>query len=100
MNVFDDDIKKYIEKAKEKVMNDYGRMVNRRWLDVFVDSYESNRERIRLLVWEGSPAKGYIIINYGTGSIMAFDVNDKLLKKYNNANFLNDALDVAKGKEG
>jgi hypothetical protein len=53
----------------------------RKWLEANLDSYESPDHRIRVLVLEGSPAKGYVIVNYGTETVLAFDVFDKKLKE-------------------
>ena len=82
------DINIYIEKAKDIVMKAYGRDSTRRWLDVSANSYTLLNEGIRCLVWEGTPAKGYVIINYGRGSIRAFGVDDKLLKTYKILNYI------------
>jgi len=68
-----------IEKAKEKIIQNYGEQPNRRWLEAHTDSYGNPNYRIQMIVWEGSNAKGYIIINHGTGRIRAYGVNDKLL---------------------
>jgi len=68
-----------IESAKKKVTRAYeGTEETRRtWLECSLDSYKTNQHRIRVLVLEGSPVKGYIIANYGTGVVTAFTVHDK-----------------------
>lgn len=38
---------------------------DRRWLTTFVDCYSAAHNRVELLVLEGSPAKGYILIVHG-----------------------------------
>jgi len=72
-----------IQKAKEKIEQNYGKQPGRKWLDAHADSYGNPTYRIQILVWEGSNAKGYIVINHGTGRIRAYGVNDKLLWTYN-----------------
>lgn len=76
-----------MEKAKRKVMSCYGctdyYTNDRRWKQVYVDSYNIPDYRIALIVWTGSPAKGYIVINYGRGVIRAFGVDDKCIGVFN-----------------
>lgn len=71
-----------IEEAKQIVIKKYEHKdtTKRKWLEANLDSYENPNHRIRVLVLEGSPAKGYIIANYGTARVTAFDVYDKKLK--------------------
>ena len=69
-----------IRKAKEKVVAAYTKTpIVREWHGVSVDSYEDSHNRITMLVLEGSPPKGMIIINYGHGLVMAFDAWGKKL---------------------
>jgi hypothetical protein len=37
---------------------------------------------VAIIVREGSPAKGYIVVNYGVGTVAAFDVQDELLYRW------------------
>ena len=72
-----------IKTAKAKVLNDYGcQEGDRDWLEANVDSYDQPEHRIRLIVLEGSPAKGFIIVNYGLGEVQAFNCAGKALKRY------------------
>ncbi|KAA0243658.1 MAG: hypothetical protein DYG83_13270 [Candidatus Brocadia sp. AMX2] len=50
---------------------------DRKWLESSLDSYNDESYRVSLLVLEGSPAKGYIIANYGTRQVIAFDDDGK-----------------------
>jgi len=61
-----------IEKAKRKIEESYGGM-KRQWLKTKIDSYENPLYRIELYVYEGSPPKGYIVVNYGRGLVHAFN---------------------------
>ena len=47
---------------------------NRRWLEAEPPhSYGDELYRVRLWVLEGSPAKGYVLADYGTGAVVAID---------------------------
>lgn len=65
-----------IEKVKGLVEHECGDS-GRRWIDVHADSYGDGTYRIRLLVLEGSPCRGYIVVNYATGMVRAYNVFDK-----------------------
>lgn len=65
--------KKLIERRSES---------DRRWLEASLDSYDDKSHRVSLIVQEGSPAKGYIIANYGTEQVIAFDYDGTKLKTY------------------
>ena len=76
-----------IEKAKQRIMNRYSRtkkekddFKTRQWLGCHVDSYEEEEHRISVLVCEGSPVKGIIIVNDGRATVMAFDAWGKRLR--------------------
>lgn len=76
-------MEKVIGRAKEAVENNYGdRYGGRLWLDTSLDSYASEHNRMRLLVFEGSPAKGYVVANYATGIVRAYDAWDKRIATY------------------
>ena len=74
-----------IELAKNKVIKAYdrpGACVEREWIVANADSYREVRQRVAVLVREGSPAKGYVIANYGKHTVMAFSLHDELLFKW------------------
>ena len=78
-------IEDLIWKAKIKVERKYeGSMERsmRKWIEVYVDSYESHTNRISFWVLEGSPPKGYVIVNYGHGEVLAFDAWNNRLYTY------------------
>jgi len=81
--ILKENYKKLVEQAKEIVMNNFGGDRTRPWGKMHIDSYDDKSYRIETLVWEGSPIKGYIIINHGTGEIKCFGCNDKMLKRFN-----------------
>lgn len=68
---------KHIDGAKKKVESAYkGDRRQGRWLDTFRDPGGSETLRIRILVLEGTPFKGYVVANYGTGIVRAFNAWD------------------------
>ena len=73
-----------IEKAKSAVVKAFeGKdTTEREWLIADLDSYESVAYRIRIYVLEGSPAKGIILVNYGTRTVIAIDAWDSRLKTW------------------
>ncbi len=77
-------IEEYIKKAKIIVEKRYNfpNSCHRNWLESHCDSYSIPKYRIQMWVYEGSAAKGYVIVNYGTGIVRAYGVGDKLLKAY------------------
>jgi hypothetical protein len=84
----EEDIDKLVEKAKKlvthqishpKVIADYE---SRRWLETNVDSYQAGTNRISFLVLEGSPPRGYVVVNYSTKKVTAFDSADRVLKRF------------------
>ena len=70
-----------IEKAKLSVIKSYDckGSVERKWLEANLDSYEEKHSRLKILVREGSPPKGHIIVNYGHQTVTAFDALGKKL---------------------
>ena len=71
-----------IERAKKKVEESYGKPdAGRRWVKTHIDSYKDPQYRIELHVWEGSPAKGYIVVNYSEGfdSVRAFGLYNQIV---------------------
>lgn len=92
-------VRELIEKAKKKVMEAYGRGAKRRkWLSCRVDSYGSPSNRVEFLVLEGSPAKGIVIINWGSGTIVAFDAWMNRIWKRNFNPFVGPPEDVKNEK--
>jgi hypothetical protein len=73
-----------IEMAKLRVIKAYERRTEtkRRWLTAELDSYDDPAYRIQIFVLEGSPAKGYVIADYGRGVVKAFDAWHKCLYTY------------------
>ncbi len=83
------DIDTAISKAKEKLVKAYDPPnkigtpeFERPWIEAHADSYKSETHRVAIIVREGSPAKGYIVVNYGVGTVAAFDVQDELLYRW------------------
>jgi len=78
-----------IENAKRLIMNKtkygQGEDANRPWRRVRAkhESWLDGSMDIELIMFEGSPAKGYILVNYGTKNIIAFGPHDKQLHKWN-----------------
>ena len=70
-----------IEKAKRCVEKHYGAgRYKRPWLDAEPPhSYGNALYRVRLFVLAGSPPKGFVLANYGTGTVKAFDSRMKHL---------------------
>ena len=62
-----------IEKAKGVIEKHCVDGNKREWLDANVDSYNAPRNRIQLLVLQGSPPRGRVIVNYSAGIIQGFD---------------------------
>jgi len=77
-------IEENIKKAKLAVIKKYEgeEKTERKWIELTADSYNEKSYRIALFVLEGSPAKGYVIANYGRKIVMAFSVDDKKIKTY------------------
>lgn len=74
-----------IERAKEKVIRSHDRPgvnVERDWIVANLDSYRQADQRVAVFVREGSPAKGYVIANYGHRTVTAFNLQDELLFKW------------------
>ena len=67
MQTSKDDFEKLVEKCKQTVILAYEGQptTERKWLEAHADSYKNPQYRIQLLVLEGSPAKGYVVVDYG-----------------------------------
>jgi hypothetical protein len=60
-----------VKKAKKLVAEWCGGWTGRPWVEVALDSYENSRYRVALMVYEGSPAKGTVVADYGNGTVTA-----------------------------
>ncbi|GIK23660.1 MAG: hypothetical protein BroJett005_30740 [Ignavibacteriota bacterium] len=69
-----------IEQAKRLIEKKFD--PGRKWLEASLDSYNADSNRVTLFVLEGSPAKGYIIANYGTKQVIAFDYYGRKRRTY------------------
>ena len=84
--------KKYIAEAIRKVEESYPGSEKRPWLKTNLDSYQSESNRVTLYVLEGSPCKGYVIVNYGSKYIRAFNAWNKQIYQCNvQSKFLNSS---------
>ena len=78
-----------IEKAKKWIMRKtkYGGVddISRPWRRVRAKhtGWTDGSQDIELIMFEGSPAKGYIIMNYGTRNVRVFGIHDENFKKWN-----------------
>ena len=74
----------FVDEAKRIVIADFegGTHTKRKWLEADLDSYSNAQYRIKILVLEGSPPKGMIIINYSRHYVQAFDCIGILLKQF------------------
>jgi hypothetical protein len=81
---FEKDFAKLVEICKQAVIETYEHQptTERKWLEVHVDSYENTNYKIQLSVLEGSPAKGYVVADYGREIVQAFDPWGKRLKRF------------------
>lgn len=71
-----------INEAKKLVVRRADDGSERKWLETEVVPYGSPSEKVRFLVLEGSPARGYIIANYGMEKVTAFGCDGTRLKTY------------------
>lgn len=81
MNEFEE----LIEKAKLRVIQAYDHYqppTPRKWLIANLDSYENSASRVSIMVLEGSPAKGYVIADYGRATVQAVDAWGKRLYRW------------------
>ena len=77
-------MKEAIESAKAAVVKSYegNRPTGRKWLKAHVDSYKNKDYRIELFVLEGSPAKGFVIADYGHNCAMAFNAWGRKIRTF------------------
>jgi|GEM_PF-3872099 len=67
----------YIDKAKKKVEKDYnGSSPSSRTWEV------ARANDVEIHVYAGSPDKGYVVVNHGAQTVMAFNVEDKRLCRW------------------
>ena len=86
-------INELIEKAKLKVFSTCPHPDDneRPWLEADIDSYSSKSTRIKLLVLEGSPPRGIIIVNYPLGTVTAINMYNQRLHTWKLESMLYDA---------
>ncbi len=78
-------IQEAIERAKIKIINLYDQgNCQRKWLTADLDSYGSKSNRVKILVREGSPHKGFIVVDYGFGVVFAFDAWNNMIFRWHN----------------
>jgi hypothetical protein len=71
-----------IEHAKHRVEQEFGG-VKRDWLEAEPrHSYSSGGYKVKVFVLEGSPPKGYILVDFCWGIVKAFGVRMRLLHTY------------------
>jgi hypothetical protein len=76
-------IENLVEKARSDVERAAGVLGQiRTWLEANIDEHDAAKCRIRVLVLQGIPPKGIVIVNYYMGTAQAFDVNGKQLSRY------------------
>lgn len=84
--MFDITFSEALEKAKLRIIKKYERRntTKRAWLEAHIDSYHSEYNRLQMIVLEGSPPKGFIIVNYGANTLTAFDCHGNKLHVWTN----------------
>jgi hypothetical protein len=72
-------MEKLINQTIVKVEKNYDvpNSIKRNWLKTNLDSYEDSRFRIELHVREGSPCKGYILIDRRNGIVRGYNIDGK-----------------------
>jgi len=72
-----------IEKAKLAIIRSYDRKgsVKRIWKEAAIDF---GGDMIKFIVREGSPPKGWIVVNYGMHTVTAYDVHERKLYTWRN----------------
>ena len=70
---FEAEFRQFIQKAKHQVEVWYGCVGSERpWLEASpVDSYKNVEYRVELFVLRGSPAKGYVVADWGNRTVRA-----------------------------
>ena len=82
-------IQEAIASARASVVRNYNTrpgMPEREWLVAGCNSYENKNNRVELHVWNGSPAKGWVIANYGTGQVWAYSLDGRCLHRWDMPN--------------
>jgi len=78
-----------IVQAKENVIKSYRDSEDtrkRKWLKSVIKPYGGSHQAVVVLVLEGSPVKGLIVINYGRGTIIGYDCWMKKVCDYRTVN--------------
>ncbi len=76
-------MKELIEKGKElirkhlRIEQDHGR----KWKKVHFDSYKDNSYRVELIVFQGSPHKGFMVVDYPREIVTVFDINGGVIRQ-------------------
>ena len=71
-----------IEEAKKTVIKNYGKTIEREWIEARAyNQYKYRNYDIVLFMRTGSPSKGYVIANYGTRTVLAISNQNKILSK-------------------
>ena len=76
------EIKEKVENAKMRVIESYElrKTTERQWLEAILDSYGDEANRVKVLVLEGSPSKGTVLINYSRMLVLSVDSWGNVLK--------------------
>jgi hypothetical protein len=69
-----------ILRAREAVRQRYGGAGDRQWLVAVLDSYDDPCNRIEFHVLEGSPPKGWVVVDQGTA--IAYDQSGRRIKAW------------------
>jgi len=70
-----------IEHAKKLIAKWYNSDVrDRKWLEAHVDCYGDKTNRVQIFVFEGSPSKGIVLVEYGMGTYVVA-INPRRNKK-------------------
>ena len=90
----DEIMKKLIDKAKLSVIRSWEQKdtTDREWLEANLDSYENDSSRVKILVLEGSPAKGIVLANYGINEVSAIDGLGRHLHKWRSEDVLYESV--------
>ena len=72
--------KKYLEKIRRYIPDSQ----EREWIggNVIAPYDYENSHKITIYVLEGSPVRGWVIFNYGTNEIHAYDINGRRVKRF------------------
>ena len=84
LTLFEKDLlSELIIRAKTLVEKRIPDALDRHWLRALVKCYDNPEHGITLYVLEGSPPRGYVIVNHATKRVIAYDAADAHIKTYN-----------------